>query len=193
VIVGWSTNLTGHKRPVLWEEGAVTDLGSFGGTEGVAYGINAEGVVVGFSRRPGGTPWAFSWTNGVMTALARAPAGGSDFGSSIAYAINSGGTIAGNCGPMACVWKDGAHSMLRLAGSIGSLPGSARAISDDGTVAVDSEMRQNSQGMVWKDGAGYWLNPAGGRMSRAFAVGPDGTIGGEGEYLRGEGAIVWNP
>jgi probable HAF family extracellular repeat protein len=47
----------------------VTDLGTFGGTFGVALGMNNRGLVVGFSNLPDNTSHAFLWKKGVLIDL----------------------------------------------------------------------------------------------------------------------------
>jgi probable HAF family extracellular repeat protein len=77
--------------PVLFSEGAVIELGSFGGSFGAAEGINASGQIVGFSENELGVPHAFLYSDGVMQDLGVLP--GAD--GTVAYDINSDGTIVG--------------------------------------------------------------------------------------------------
>jgi probable HAF family extracellular repeat protein len=51
-------------RAVLWQDGDITDLGTLGGLQNAAVGINDLGQVVGFSG-----PDAFLWQAGVLTDL----------------------------------------------------------------------------------------------------------------------------
>lgn len=67
------------------------DLGTLGGEVSLAYAINSNGQVVGYSYAPDGFSHAFIWQNGEMLALdefLRATG-------SVAYAINDLGEIAG--------------------------------------------------------------------------------------------------
>src|SRR6516225_6105669 len=60
-VVGAANVGDGDRRhAVLWENGAMTDLGTLGGNESVATSINDQGQVVGYSRG------AFLWQGGVM-------------------------------------------------------------------------------------------------------------------------------
>jgi probable HAF family extracellular repeat protein len=46
----------------LWENGAMTDLGTLGGNYSVAVVINERGQVVGYSLTASGEEHAFLWT-----------------------------------------------------------------------------------------------------------------------------------
>ncbi len=47
VIVGWAEDDAYFPHAVVWDNGTVTDLGGFGGTEARAHGINNAGLIVG--------------------------------------------------------------------------------------------------------------------------------------------------
>jgi probable HAF family extracellular repeat protein len=72
----------------------MTDIGTLGGHESVANGINRGGAVVGWSTTAAGEPHAFRWKDGVMTDLGNM---GGQF--SEASALNSLGQIVGRIGP----------------------------------------------------------------------------------------------
>jgi probable HAF family extracellular repeat protein len=67
--VGFSATCTiGH--PLIWQNGTATNLGSLGGTFGVASAINNQGQVAGQSNLRGDTTaHAFLWQKGIMTDL----------------------------------------------------------------------------------------------------------------------------
>jgi probable HAF family extracellular repeat protein len=99
----------GSAHAVLWQDGVVTDLGSFGGVmSNVALAINNRGQVVGASDLPGDTTsHAFLSENGAMTDLGTLPG---DF-LSVAWGINDEGQVVGescdvngNC--RAFLWQD---------------------------------------------------------------------------------------
>jgi len=105
----------GSLHAVLWQDGSVTDLGSFGGTmNNVGTAINNLGQAVGFSDLAGDTAeHAFLWQDGLMTDLGTLPG---DF-SSTAYGINNKGQVvgiscdqSGNC--RAFLWQDGVMTDL---------------------------------------------------------------------------------
>lgn len=56
-------------RTLLWENGALTDLGDFGGKCTQGLDINEVGQVVGWSQTASGDYHAFLWQDGVMTDL----------------------------------------------------------------------------------------------------------------------------
>jgi probable HAF family extracellular repeat protein len=68
----------------------VISLGTFGGSESWAYGLNDHGFVVGSADEPIGTYHAFAWNGAEMIDLGTL---GGDF--SLAYGINDQGTIVG--------------------------------------------------------------------------------------------------
>lgn len=78
---------------VFWSgdsQDPVVDLGTFGGTESWAYGMNNQGSVVGWAGEEDGTYHAFVWDGTAMTDLGTL---GGPF--SAAYGINDQGTIVG--------------------------------------------------------------------------------------------------
>jgi probable HAF family extracellular repeat protein len=79
----------------VWDQGALTDLGTLGGDNSAANWINDSGLVVGRADVPGSlTHHGFIWKHGVMTDLGVI---GGD-ACSTAYAVNSSGVIVGDAG-----------------------------------------------------------------------------------------------
>jgi probable HAF family extracellular repeat protein len=72
-VVGSSPTTAGFTHAFLWDSGAMRDLGTLGGDSSYAYGINADGDVVGGSRTPNSPPFnaghAFLWANGQIVDL----------------------------------------------------------------------------------------------------------------------------
>ena len=97
-------------HPFLWGRGVLRDLGTLGGSFGVAEGINDSGEVVGWATTENDqAQLAFLWKDGVMTTLGTLS--GDDC--SIAFHINSRGQIVGISFPCAggpvhgFLWQDG--------------------------------------------------------------------------------------
>jgi probable HAF family extracellular repeat protein len=98
--VGESLTAEGQAHAFLWANGAMTDLGTLGGSYSVARSINPSGMVVGYSETAEGDQRAFLWVDGVMTDL------GTLTGSSnsVAWGINARGEIVGESGQHATLW-----------------------------------------------------------------------------------------
>ncbi len=85
-------------RGFIYEDGVMTALGTLGGTESTATGINDSGVVCGWSAKSDTIDrHAFRYSEGVMTGLSTL--GGDE---SIGLGINGAGTIVG--------WSDLVHA-----------------------------------------------------------------------------------
>jgi probable HAF family extracellular repeat protein len=81
---------------VLWEDGAVTNLGSLGGTMGKSGAINNRGEVAGFSSLAGDTAvHSFLWTKD--TGMQDLGGLGADFLSDPASINNSTQIVGGSC------------------------------------------------------------------------------------------------
>lgn len=89
---GAPTGAAGN-HAVFWSgeaQSPIVDLGTFGGSESWAYGLNDQGFVVGWAGLADGTYHAFVWDGAAMTDLGTL---GGPF--SAAYDINDQGTIVG--------------------------------------------------------------------------------------------------
>lgn len=83
------------------QNGVMTDIGTLGGLESRAYGINNNGQVVGWANptNSDSVRRAFVWQNNVMT----------DLGIGAAFGINDSGVIVGNSAPYAgyaSIWQN---------------------------------------------------------------------------------------
>lgn len=139
-IVGFSLTTGNVYHAVLWQSGAMTDLGVFAtGDQSFAAAINASGEVVGYDMPASGESKAFLWQNGKMTDLGTLP--GDDY--STAEAINASGIIVGQAGQYATpsgnhavMWEDGKIYDLNnlLSPTSGWYLQSADAINDNGVI-----------------------------------------------------------
>ena len=93
-VILWGTPLGAtDDRAAFWNgnpSSPVISLGTFGGSQSWAYGLNDQGYVVGSADEPGGTYHAFVWDGAEMVDLGTL---GGYYSS--AYAINDQGIIVG--------------------------------------------------------------------------------------------------
>lgn len=128
-------------QAVVWRGPTVQGLGTLGGLNSAALGINGSGRIVGYSTLAGENQTrAFEWANGVMTGL-RVPAGATQ---SYAYDISDTGFIvgayAGARPARPIMWRDGV--MYQLPIPHGSRTGTATAVNDSGLVVGNYEISQ---------------------------------------------------
>jgi probable HAF family extracellular repeat protein len=80
----------------LYFDGAMTDLGTLGGTQSFAYSVNASGQIVGYSTTKGNATFAaFLYSGGTMTDLNSLLPPDSGWTLYFAEAINNQGQIVG--------------------------------------------------------------------------------------------------
>lgn len=157
---------------------AIVDLGTLGGFESKAFGVNATGQVVGYASNTNEQYHAFLWRNGLMTDLGTLPT----LKESYAYAINDGGQIVGtatnlgNTIPHAFLWQNGTLT------DIGSF--NPKAINKAGQVAGTLSVKRNN--VEWFDHACLWKNNTltdlgtlNGDHSHAFGINDNGLIIGD--------------
>jgi probable HAF family extracellular repeat protein len=142
-VVGTS-NLAGDltHHAFLWNEGALTDLGTLGGSNAEAYWINDAGEIVGRADVPGPNQYhhGFLWKSGVMTDLGVA----NRWPCSTAIDINAKGQIivdTGICGVgggPGSLWQDGVLYDLNtlIPPNSGFVIGDVNFINDSGEIAV---------------------------------------------------------
>ena len=128
-------------HPFLWYRGVLKDLGTLGGSYGIAFGINDAGEVVGgATNKNDQAELAFLWKDGVMTDLGTL--NGDDC--SVAFHINSEGQIVGNSFPCAggpghgFLWQNGFMTDLNALlppGSSLTPEGDGAFINDRGEIA----------------------------------------------------------
>jgi probable HAF family extracellular repeat protein len=151
-IVGYSANARGEERPTLWKNGSPVDLGTLGGSSGVARAINNQGQIVGTSDAPYGaglTTHATLWQRGTMTDLGTL--GGSY---SAASAINSSGQIVGSSTgpderPHPVIWRSATAAPVDIGtlvdtGAAGLQIQDPAAINDRGQIAATAQLQDGS-------------------------------------------------
>lgn len=144
-------------RAVVWNRatGLLTDLGTLGGASSVAYGIDAQGVIVGQAERADGSIHASRWIpdgNGSYTVseIINTPHSGS-----AAFGMNDTGAVAG-------YWENPASNRREVfvsspalgfvsLGTLGGAWGYAWGVDAQGQVFGQSEdAAGDAQGFVWR-------------------------------------------
>ena len=115
----------------------MTDLGTLGGRNSYAYGINAGGQVVGGACITGGANHAFLYNGSTMHDLGTL--GGSD---SYAYGINAGGQVVGQACTDDAAWHAFLYSgsAIKDLGTLGGTNSYAYGINDGGQVVGQSNV-----------------------------------------------------
>jgi probable HAF family extracellular repeat protein len=146
--------------PVVWSRGKAQPLPTIGtDPDGVAFGINNQGLAVGYSGNCTTANYAVVWQNGVPTAL---PNLGTPGG--IGFAINSQGQIVGQAfnsdgTPLAALWQN--NSVISLGNLLpGDVSSFATSINSSGQVVGSSFNSSNSwsHGIIWQNGVSIDLN-----------------------------------
>jgi len=174
-VVGYSAGSDGYSRAFLWENGVMTDLGTFTAEVGLAHDINNAGQVVG------GTAWpdiAWLWDNGSTTYITAGESGG----------INGAGQVVGRMetgsGSRAFLWDSGALTDL---GTLGGSYSRANAINDVGQVACSGYLANGNQhAFIWDSGVKTDLGTLGGDTSAAADINEAGHVVGR-SWLVGGG------
>jgi probable HAF family extracellular repeat protein len=177
--------------PFLWNNGAMTDLGTLGGTIGSASLANNQGQVIGVSDLAGDlTSHPFLWTRrhgqGVLTDLGTL---GGDNGT--ANWLNDAGAVVGRAdlpGSQtfgAFLWQ---HGVMKDLGRVGSDPCSnARAINSSGQiVGSTSDCSYPLHAFLWEQGGpmvdlnGLVQSNSGFQVLIAYNINDRGEIAGTG-------------
>jgi probable HAF family extracellular repeat protein len=196
-IVGasWTRDYEEDKHAVIWQDGAITDLGCLpGDPRCVAIAINERGQIVGWSETPIGELRPVLWQDGTMTALGMLP--GDPYGA--AMDINDSGQIVGYSGishfpddhrPLR--WQDGEPSALPdLPGGTG---GTAWAINAAGQIVGSSEHADGKpRAVLWEHGQVTDLGVLpGDDESWALDINDHGQIVGSSRLDDDEHATLW--
>ncbi len=161
---------------VFAQTNLIVDLGTLGGIQSRAMGINSTGQIVGYSDTEAGKYHAFLW-DGAMHDLGTLAGKSESFG----FAINNAGQIAGACSNLgdvtmrAFLWRNGTLN------DIGEFM--PRAINNNGDVVGWLSLKRNSvdwyeHACLWRGGALTDLGTLNGLSSFAYGINDAGKIVG---------------
>jgi probable HAF family extracellular repeat protein len=180
-------------RPFCWENGRMTDLGSFGGTQASVGNINKHGQIAGASYLAGDmAAHAFLWDRGELQDLGTLEG---DIGSG-GNAVNDRGEVIGvsvfaddsRFTFVAFLWRDG--RMIKIGGAPGDDCSNPQGINSKGQVVglslacSDFGIDGRSNAFLWENGGpGVDLNvfvPTGSgiRLTEATFISDRGEIAG---------------
>lgn len=189
---GFSVGASGLYRATLWVGGEVITLPALGGEQCMAFGVNDDGVVVGWAQpeAPAIEPRACRWEDGLATDLGTLGEGIR----SVAYGVNAAGEIVGaSTIELDDTQPAAEHAVLWLRdetidlGTIGGNYSAAAALNDAGQiVGVSTTGRQQrpfgpgTHATLWDDGSPpVDLGTLGtGERSQATAINAAGAVVG---------------
>lgn len=183
------TNNSNLSDVFFYSNGAMTSLGTLGGTSGIGNGINASGQVAGYSQNSSGTYRAFLSSGSTLTDI-----GDLGGGSAVAYALNDFGVVVGS----AVTAKGENHPFLYRNGrmiDLGTLGSSnndwwnsAQGINNSGAVTGTSyDAQGNFFGFVWKSGKMTKMGTLGGLWSQGYAINNKNQVTGLAYTKNGSG------
>jgi probable HAF family extracellular repeat protein len=194
-------------RAVLWEDGHIIDLGTFGGTVSIAFAVNSLVQVAGFALNAVPDPFpllgppflaaapvtqsrAFLWEKGEMQDLGTL--GGPD---AAAFWVNESGQVAGcsltNSTPNPITLTPTAHPFLWTKddgmidlGTLGGTDGCASDLNNRAQVVGFSNLEGDQAGhpFLWDDGVLTDLGTFGGSFGFPEGINEAGEIVGEAGY-----------
>jgi probable HAF family extracellular repeat protein len=191
-------NEAGLSRTWFYDGAAIDDIGTLGGSDAYATGINKAGQVAGLSSLGTGLLHAYVWSKGGgMMDLGSLPG----YAESSASAINNLGQVVGHVtpdfgGPRAFLWSaaGGMEDLGAFTDGLTSVS-TAEAINDAGLVAGTSNTAtDDAHAFAWTRTTGLVdLGTLGGPVSYPVAVGAEGQVAG---YSTVPGslnhAFIWN-
>ncbi len=173
----------------FYSNGAMTSLGTLGGTSGIGNGINASGQVAGYSQNSSQTYRAFLSSGSTLTDI-----GDLGGGSAVAYALNDFGVVVGSAVTAKgenhpFLYRNGRMIDLGTLGSSGNdWWNSAQGINNSGVVTGTSyDAQGNFFGFVWKSGKMTKMGTLGGLWSQGYAINNKNQVTGLAYTKNGSG------
>jgi uncharacterized membrane protein len=179
--------------PFFWENGKMTDLGSFGGNCGVVRGFNNRGQVTGFSYLAGDVLYhPFRWDKkgglkelGILGGNYGATYGINDAGDAVGWANEAGDVIF-----HAVLWPNGATTPTDLGVTAGFSTSLAAAINSKGQIigCLTNDPSGNcfpydSDSFLWENGDMVDVNALVPPHPGILLSGSEGYINDQGEIL----------
>ncbi len=169
-LTGYFFDSTHAAHAFFYDSGALTDLGTFGGSSSIGYAINSSGQVCGESYYGGDTTIdAFLYSGGNVLDLGTL---GGDYSS--ASALNHAGQVVGASLP---AFASDTHAFLYSSnamtdlGTLGGDYSSAFAINSSGTIVGESYVASgDTHAFVYASGTMPDLGTLGGNYSSAFGI-----------------------
>ena len=196
-IAGWastsanSVDSRGITRACVWRSNALTLLGTLGGRNSQAFGINSQNLIVGAAQCADGARHAFLAKNDTLRDLGTLPGG--TF--SQAYAINAAGHCVGVSNSTlpykhAVCWREG---QIR---DLGLLPGgstsSAQAINARDQIAGYADTPDGTHAFLYTQGKMQDLGTLGDAPSAAVALNDQGQVVGSSGFAPDQDhAFLW--
>jgi probable HAF family extracellular repeat protein len=185
-VTGKSATTLAQLHSFLWQDGAMTDLGTLPPLAfSEARSINNRGQVVGDSSAAGGPPFhAALWENRGVTPIGTLPGGFASF----AIGVNNRGQLVGasrtaNRDVHAFLWQDGEMEDLGVLQS-SYQQSVARAINNrdqivgNSSLAIGDPPPPPNRAFLWQAGEMTDLGTLGGDWSIAFGINASGQVAG---------------